>query len=183
MKNMMLKNFALTTLAGVGLILFSAQAGLATTFYLQQKDDFGDIALSGQFSGEDINNNSLLSLDELTSFDLSTYGNPVYTLENFTSFFYALDGNQTISFIAEKTEDINDGTILYIDYFLSVDSESDPITFGSDTTYLTDGSIIIGDIFSTQPVQVSTAQVPEGNNIIALSVLGFLALLQKQRKT
>lgn len=178
----MLKNFALTTLAGLGLTVSLAQAGLATTFYLQQNDDFGGIALSGQFTGEDTDNNLSLTLNELTSFDLSTYGFPVYTLPDFTSFFYALDGSDSIAFTAEKTEDINDGIITTIDYYLSVNSESDLITLGGDTTYFTDGSIIIGDIFANQPVQVSRSQIPEGSNILALSLLGIFALYQKKRR-
>lgn len=178
----MLKNFALTTFAGVGLTVFLAQASLATTFYLRQNDDFGGIALSGNFSGEDTDNSLSLTLDELTSFDLSTYGNPTYTLENFNSFFYALDGSNSINFNAAKTENINDEIIDYIDYYLAVNSESDPMTIGGNTTYFTDGSIAIGDIFTTQPVKVSTSQIPEGNNIIALIILGIFALYQKQRK-
>ncbi|WP_206816745.1 hypothetical protein [Chroococcus sp. FPU101] len=174
----------MTTLAGLGLTVSLAQAGLATTFYLQQRDDFGGIALSGQFTGEDTDNNLSLTLSELTSFNLSTYGLPVYTLPDFTFFSYALDGSNSIAFSAEKTEVINDGTISTIDYYLSVDSESDPITFGGSTTFFVDPNTppIIGDIFANQPVRVSTS-IPEGSNIIALSLLGILALYQKKAKS
>jgi hypothetical protein len=180
----MLKNFSLTTLAGLSLTASFAQASLATTFYLQQNDDFGSILLSGQFTGEDTDSDLSLTLNELTSFDLSIYGSsPIYTLPDFTFFSYALDGSNAIAFNAEKTEIINDGTTLYTESYLSVDSESDPITFGGSTTYLANGGIIIGDIFPTnQPIIVSTSQIPEGSNILALSLLGILALYQKKRR-
>lgn len=182
----MWKNFALTTLAGLGLTVFFAQASLATTFYLKQNDDSGDVALSGQFTGEDTDNSLSLTYNELTSFDLSIYGNPVYTLPNFTSFFYALNSSDSISFSGAKTEDINDGIISYIKYDIFVDSDADPttwfITFGSETTYFTDGQILVGDTFSNQPVRVSPSAIPEGSNILALSLLGILALYQKKRR-
>lgn len=103
-------------------------------------------------------------------------------MSDFTDFYYSLDSSNFITFSAAKTENINDGNILYIDAQLFVDSESDPITFGGDTIYFEDGSILVGDIFSSQPVQVSTSQIPEGNNVFALSLLGFFALFQKTLK-
>lgn len=104
-------------------------------------------------------------------------------MSDFTSFFYSLDGSNSIGFSAAKTENINDGDISYIDYYLTVDSDSDPITSSGDTTYFADGSIIIGDLFLSQPIQVSTSQIPEGNNVLALSILGFFALFQKTLKS
>ena len=67
---------------------------------------WGTIALSGEFTGEDSNNSSSLTLDELTSFNLNTYDNPIYTLSDFTSFLYSLNGSNSINFSAAKTKNI-----------------------------------------------------------------------------
>jgi hypothetical protein len=182
-KKLLNKTALLSSFLGIGIIIASAEVGFATTFYLQQKDDDGNIALSGQFIGDDNNNSSSLTLDELTSFDLSIYDNPTYVLSDFTDFLYSLDGSDFISFNAAKTETINDGIISSIDYYITVDSDSDTITSAGETTYFENGDVIIGDLFTSKPIRVRTSQIPEGNNVLALSLLGFFALFQKTLKS
>jgi len=178
-KHHLVKTALLSSLLGTSLTVLSPEWGLASTFYLQQKDDSGNIELSGQFTGEDV---PILTLNELTSFNLSVYGDPVWVLSDLSSFFYSISSN-SIEFSAAKVEDINDGNILHIDRNLYSNNISEPFLLASETIYFVNGEVLIGDLFSSQPIQVSSSQIPEGNSGIALGVLGIYFLLDKRLKS
>lgn len=164
---------------GLSLMMVSVDSAWASSFRASQKSLLGDSFWSGSFSGNDINNNNLLEINELNTFNLRLALDSVsFSLENLLDFEYSLGSTSSIFFNVQKRVDINDEFVDYKDYILNVNGFV-PFSRLSIINYFNDEPISIADGASNQPVEIES--IPEPLTIGGVVLAGVMGSFFKKK--
>lgn len=168
--------------------LGSVQKVEALTFTQKNNQDNG-LFLKGVFSGEDNNNDGLLTLPEISDFEstvfdvssLSDTGNITLTLAQLRNFEYKIGTTKNLFFDAGLLMlTSNSGLILSEEFYLFISNREELGSVLSNTfTIINQDEIIVGvaDNFEFQPVII---QVPESCNGLAIIVFGMVLIVWRK---
>lgn len=167
-------------------------AAASTFTFNRTYTDFGTYEINGKFVGEDINNNQIISAEEVSEFSLSfqetdsAFGSEIRDqitaeeLKEIRQFEYQI-GTGSLSFFVSTTgrnaQDPEDCAIFGCESSALIDFSRQ-----EDSYFITDMGFILADPDFTGAVTQTTPTTPEPNNMAAVALFSLAAWYKYTRR-